>query len=300
MSFCHWSLSMVVCLGLMLLLPSGAASQHLSPQDPGVDPRSRDANPWGEAIEAARWVPSFRSMGQNALDIARAPVSLSEVDPHLILGVTGGLVGAMAVLDAPVYRQMSTPESSVAEATGVLAAPGRWYDRLGPDQVSLGVAGALAISGGVLQRPRLTRTAVHVAEAVVYTKVVTGVAKGVIGRTRPFAAPNPFAVNDFDAVATTHRNLAMPSGHTSRAFALASVLSHEFDRWYVSVPAYGFATSVGLERVHSGDHWLTDVVVGAGLGYAIGRMVADPPPSKRKITYRPIVSPGHVGVSVRF
>jgi membrane-associated phospholipid phosphatase len=141
---------------------------------------------------------------------------------------------------------------------------------------------------------------VHVAEAVVYTKVVTSAAKGVIGRTRPFATDDPLALDDAEEIATAHEELAMPSGHTSRAFALASVLSHEFDRWYVSVPAYGFATSVGLQRIHSGDHWLTDVVVGAALGYAIGRIVADPPPAKGTVTYQPLVAPNHVGVSVRF
>jgi hypothetical protein len=239
-------------------------------------------------------------MGENALDIAQAPTSLLEMDPLLVLGVTGGVVGAMATIDAPVYREMNTSGSSVAGVTGILAAPGRWYDRVGPDEVSLGVVGALATGGILLQRPRVTRTAVHVAEAVVYTKVVTSAAKGVIGRTRPFATDDPLALDDAEEIATAHEELAMPSGHTSRAFALASVLSHEFDRWYVSVPAYGFATSVGLQRIHSGDHWLTDVVVGAALGYAIGRIVADPPPAKGSITYQPIVSPNHVGVSVRF
>jgi membrane-associated phospholipid phosphatase len=141
---------------------------------------------------------------------------------------------------------------------------------------------------------------VHVAEAVVYTKVVTGLAKGVIGRTRPFATTDPLALDDAEEIATAHRNLAMPSGHTSRAFAMAAVLSHEFDRWYVSVPAYGFATSVGFQRIHSGDHWFTDAVVGAALGYAIGRIVADPFSSTRKISYQPTLSPNHVGVSVRF
>jgi membrane-associated phospholipid phosphatase len=146
----------------------------------------------------------------------------------------------------------------------------------------------------------MTRTAVHVVEAVVYTKAVTGAAKGILGRTRPFATDNPLAFNDIEEIATAHQHLALPSGHTSRAFAVASVLSHELDRWYVSVPAYGFATSVGLQRIHSGDHWLTDAVVGAALGYAIGRIVSDPPPSDKRVTYRPIVSTSHVGVSVHF
>lgn len=297
---CRRYLALTVCTGLLLLAPSVAASQPLLPHAPGDGPPPHDADLWGTRNESGPWVPSFRSVGQNALDIARVPTALSEMDPRLVLSVTSGLVGTMATLDAPVHRRMSTPGSPAAAATGIFAAPGRWYDRVGPDRVSLGVAGALAVTGGVLRCPRLTRTAVHVVESVVYTKVVTGVAKGVIGRTRPFATSNPLAVDDLEEIATAHRDLSMPSGHTSRAFAVASVLSHELDRWYVSVPAYGVATSVGLERIHSGDHWLTDVVVGAALGHLIGRVVADPPRSPDRVTYRPAVSPNHVGVTIRF
>ena len=286
---------MGVGLWLLVLAPSVAASQGLS-----YDPIFPEDNAGKNSIESDRWVPTLQSMGQNVLDIAQAPISLLEVDPFLMMGVTGGVVGAMATLDAPVYREMNTSGSSVSDVTGVFAAPGRWYDRAGPDVVGLGVAGALVTGGVLLQRPRVTRTAVHVVEAVVYTKVVTSAAKGVIGRTRPFATDDPLALDDAEEIATAHEELAMPSGHTSRAFAMASVLSHEFDRWYVSVPAYGFATSVGLQRIHSGDHWLTDVLIGGALGYAIGRIVADPPSSKGAFAYQPIVSPNHVGVSLRF
>ena len=296
MTLCRWHLLIIICFGGMVLAPSVAVSQSVRP----YDPISPDANTLENSVESDRWVPSLHSMGQNVLDIAQAPASLLEMDPLLVLGVTGGVVGAMATVDAPVYREMNTAGSPVADVTGVFAAPGRWYDRVGPDEVSLGVAGALATGGILLQRPRVTRTAVHVVEAVVYTKAVTSAAKGVIGRTRPFATDDPLALDDAEEIATAHEELAMPSGHTSRAFAMASVLSHEFDRWYVSVPAYGFAASVGLQRIHSGDHWFTDVVVGATLGYAIGRIVADPPPANGAVTYRPILSPNHVGVSVRF
>jgi hypothetical protein len=238
-------------------------------------------------------------MGQNILAITLAPAFLLE-EPLLVLGISGGIVGTMATLDGPVHRQMTSPGTPVARATDVLSAPGRWYDRVGPDEVSLGVAGALAAGGLVLQRPRITRTAVHAVEAFAYTKVVTSAAKGILGRARPFATDNPLAFDDIEEIATAHQNLALPSGHTSRAFAMASVLSHEFDRWYVSVPAYGFAASVGFQRIHSGDHWLTDVVVGGMLGYAIGRLVTDPPSEGKRVTYRPIASMSHIGVSVHF
>lgn len=59
---------------------------------------------------------------------------------------------------------------------------------------------------------------------------------------------------------------AMPSGHTSGAFATATALSLKYPEWYVIVPAYVWASSVGLSRMHLGLHYPTDVLAGAALG----------------------------------
>ncbi len=238
-------------------------------------------------------------MGQNALTIAETPFALSESQQLLMLGASGVVVSAMSVLDRPLYHRLDDRSGSVSASTGLLAAPGRWYDRMGPDQVALGTAGVLAAGGLALQRRSVTRTSVRVLEAVAYTKLVTGFAKGLFSRARPFTGNGPLAgaPGTFDGA---HPKTSMPSGHTARAFAIASVLAHETDRWYVSLPAYGMATSVGLERVRSGDHWLTDVAVGGTLGYLIGRVVSSPPSPSGEVTYTPIVSTDRVGLTIQF
>ncbi len=63
-------------------------------------------------------------------------------------------------------------------------------------------------------------------------------------------------------------NHSFPSGHTSKAFALAQFMHHEFGDisvWY-SIGAYSCATAVGLMRVAGNAHWISDVVAGAGFG----------------------------------
>ena len=247
---------------------------------------------------SGRWVPSFRSMGQNALDIAEAPFELSTSQTLLTLGSTGLVLSAVSTLDRPVYDQLHAQSGRSAALTGPLAAPGRWYDRADPDRVIMGTAGLLAASGLVLRRRAWTRTSVRLVEAIVYTKLVTGLAKSVLNRSRPFATPHPFAATP-GAFDSDHEQLSMPSGHTARAFAAASVLAHQADRWYVSVPAYGIATSVALERVRSGDHWMTDVMVGGALGYLIGRSVSSSS-GPDEVTYAPIFGTKRVGLSVRF
>jgi len=67
--------------------------------------------------------------------------------------------------------------------------------------------------------------------------------------------------------------LAWPSGHTSSSFCVASVL-HEFYGPKIGIPAYVGASVVGWRMMDSGDHWASDVVFGATLGWVVGHSIA--------------------------
>ena len=273
--------------GLVATVPICAGGQSVMPEHERASPESE-----------GRWVPSLRTMGQDALDIVETPFRLSPSQKLLTLGGIGFVASAAWTLDASAYRHARLRSGTVSRATRPLATPGRAYDRLGPDRTALGTAGLLAASGLLLQRRSLTRTSVRVVEALVYTKLVTGFAKSALNRNRPFAASDPFTA-DPGEFSSEHHELSMPSGHTARAFAVASVLTHQFDRWYVSVPAYAVAGSVGVERIRSGDHWPTDVLVGGVLGYLIGRSLSTPSRAQ-DVTYTPILNTDRIGLSIRF
>jgi hypothetical protein len=66
---------------------------------------------------------------------------------------------------------------------------------------------------------------------------------------------------------------AWPSGHTSSSFTVASVLN-EFYGPTVGIPAYAAASLVGYRMVDAGDHWVSDVVFGATLGWVVGHTIA--------------------------
>jgi len=66
---------------------------------------------------------------------------------------------------------------------------------------------------------------------------------------------------------------AWPSGHTSSSFTVASVL-HEFYGPKVGIPAYGLASVVAYRMMDTGDHWASDVVFGATLGWIVGHTIA--------------------------
>jgi hypothetical protein len=61
---------------------------------------------------------------------------------------------------------------------------------------------------------------------------------------------------------------SFPSGHTAQAFAAATFMAREYGHksiWY-SIGAYTVATGVGAMRVMNNRHWVSDVLVGAGIG----------------------------------
>ncbi|MCP9752469.1 phosphatase PAP2 family protein [Ferruginibacter sp. HRS2-29] len=61
---------------------------------------------------------------------------------------------------------------------------------------------------------------------------------------------------------------SFPSGHTAQAFAAATFLSQEYKDRYPWMPyaAYGVASSVGFLRMANNRHFISDVLVGAGIG----------------------------------
>lgn len=63
--------------------------------------------------------------------------------------------------------------------------------------------------------------------------------------------------------------VSFPSGHTAQAFAAATFLSEEYKYKYKWMPyvSYGIATSVGILRMVNNKHYISDVLVGAGIGY---------------------------------
>ncbi|MVT09336.1 phosphatase PAP2 family protein [Chitinophaga tropicalis] len=65
---------------------------------------------------------------------------------------------------------------------------------------------------------------------------------------------------------STHNSF--PSGHTAQAFAGATFLSTEYGERFRWMPyaAYGVASGVGCLRMANNRHYISDVLMGAGLG----------------------------------
>jgi hypothetical protein len=92
----------------------------------------------------------------------------------------------------------------------------------------------------------------------IITSGITRGLKELTLKTRPNGAPYSF-----------------PSGHTTFAFTNATVLYNEF---YETSPilaysGYAFAATTGTFRMLNNKHWLSDVLVGAGIGILVTNFV---------------------------
>lgn len=75
---------------------------------------------------------------------------------------------------------------------------------------------------------------------------------------------------------------AFPSGHTATAFQGAELVRQEYGGWY-GVAAYAMAIGVGVQRFMYDQHWVHDVIAGAGIGILAARTAVWLLPLERKL-----------------
>ena len=182
--------------------------------------------------------------------------------------------------------------------------------------------GALGAYGFIFKNTKMQTTTLLATQAYLAGGAVEGVTKFLSGRTRPSYYPpgteaEPRFLGPFSKTATTSSGRksysSFPSGHTTVAFAAATVFASEYnDKLIVPIIAYSAATMIGLSRITENKHWSTDVLVGAALGYLTGKEVVNnyhrysklkaPGQKKNTVTFNLGYSYGHFepGLIYRF
>ena len=123
---------------------------------------------------------------------------------------------------------------------------------------------------------RLRNMSLAALQSFVYAEVASAGLKVLTCRERPTANSQQPTANSQSWLGpfATFESTAFPSGHAMRSFALATTVAGFYpDRKWVGVLSYSLATMTSVGRVISKEHWTSDVIVGAALGYFIGRGV---------------------------
>lgn len=205
---------------------------------------------------------SFNQFVDEGVDYYSAPFHWEEenfIHLGLVLGIT---YGAMQFDDElKDFTQKIRTESSPIP---ILA--GRFYG----EPLTPVVLGSYFLingnsNGNLFQR----KLGFEILQASFYSIATTQLIKMVLGRERPsrtddhqnFTGPT-LLNNDF---------FSMPSGHTTIAFAVSTVLSENSSTELLKVVSYLPAFLTAYSRVYENRHWFSDVVLGGIIGFAAAK-----------------------------
>ena len=133
---------------------------------------------------------------------------------------------------------------------------------------SFGIMGAFYLGGAMLDNYKAKSVAMDAfAASLVSAGIITSSLKVIVGRSRPEDDMGTYKFQPFGW------NFSFPSGHTTQAFSLASVIAEHYDEWWIDAISYGIAGGVGLARVEQGAHFPSDVIAGALIGTIVGKTI---------------------------
>lgn len=129
----------------------------------------------------------------------------------------------------------------------------------------IGAGGGLYLWSKFTHDDHQRETGVLAGEAAIDSYAVDTAFKYAFGRQRPYQGSG---LGNFFSGGTS-----FASDHSAVAWSIASVIAHEYPGPLTQIGVYGLATAVSASRVLGKQHFPSDVVVGAALGWLIGRQV---------------------------
>jgi membrane-associated phospholipid phosphatase len=175
------------------------------------------------------------------------------------------------------------------EVRGVVRGPSIHVQRTASKYADVGFAVLtlfpyfdVAIALGVHRSPEVAAQMFLIdTQAQSFTSSVTLLTKWLVGRQRPYARDcTPGGTAGIHTCGTSYDNIGFFSGHTSATFTGAALtcVHHEHlplygggapDTWACVWALIG-ASSTGILRIVSDDHYASDVIVAAGVGFLSG------------------------------
>lgn len=193
--------------------------------------------------------------------------------------LSAGLAGITAYMisnDESIYSRVKAYQNKnqwVSDISPVMTL-------FGDGTINLGVSGLFYLSGAILKDKITKNTGKLIFMGLIHSGIVVQLLKHLTGRQRPEAENG---IDHWDGPAgffkryKNHRDMyydSFPSGHTITIWTTATIIAHQYNRTiFVPMLSYSIAILSGLSRLTEDKHWLSDVFVGAVLGFAIGKFV---------------------------
>jgi membrane-associated phospholipid phosphatase len=243
-------------------LASGVAAQaQTGPREVSSSLTSREEACYSTETEPLKPLGKkfVRNVWLDQKDIWTSPFRMKRSDAKWWL-LFGTATGALIATDHWTSRQLPNTNDQARFSARV--------SNVGAAYTVIPVTAAFYLGGVLTDNAKARETGLLGAQALVDGLVVFEVLKLATQRQRP--------LDDGGHGQFFHGGDSFPSGHTMAAFALASVVAHEYrNKKMVPVIAYGLATLVGAARFSARKHFASDVVAAGAMGWFIGTYVVE-------------------------
>jgi hypothetical protein len=204
-------------------------------------------------------------LGRETGEFIRQPLKWQKGDYFRLGLVTAGTILVMPSDQST--RDKARGDSSYDNSFVVVGGRvwGEWYS-------APVIAGVFALNGWAGKKDESTRIGFELIQASIYSASITSLLKAGFGRARPYVNDGATAYKPFNMDADYN---SFPSGHVTSAFTISTVLAKHVDSGLLKILIYTPAVATAVSRVYQDQHWASDCVFGAAIGYYCGAWVVD-------------------------
>ena len=194
---------------------------------------------------------------------------------------TGTAITTYLLITEDTISDVASKKTSDRKPLGDASKLGDLYGQVYPNMLyfaGMGLHGFFASDRNSYGR------AAHMFKATIYAGLTATVLKYAVREPRP---DNHKEKNSF------------PSGHTTTAFAFATVVATQHE-WYWGMLALGGAALTGYSRMNDGRHFLHDVTAGMtiGISYGLGTYFSQYQGQGKQYAFAPIIDENTTGLRV--
>lgn len=253
-------------------------------------------------ISLAEESASFPTIvGNDVKYVFTAPANWKKEEWVNLGWATLAVVGTSVIADRPV-RDFMCKQSKMSSCPGagtnaeVKNSTLTTIENFG-QTYALGVMGGFYLVGVISDNEKSVQVSQDLVAASLSSALVNQSIKVIANRSRP---RDNQGTGDFKGFTGLNNNSSFPSGHTTEAFTLASVIASHYEETWVGVTAYSVAGLVGVARMYHDAHFASDVVASALIGTFVGKSIVKHNSTLRtgKVVLLPMIGPDFAGVQV--
>ena len=173
----------------------------------------------------------------------------------LILGCFQFPAGAQAQWELDMVRNINPVNPDNAFLKGLTSSA---------EPIAVAVPAGMLVVSLINHDKKLRHQGFEVMGSLIVATATTQIIKRLVNRPRPYETYAEIYPDVYES------GRSFPSGHTTTAFSTAASLTLATKKWYIAVPAFVWATGVGYSRIYLGQHYPSDVMMGALVGTASG------------------------------